>query len=171
MVTAMIKQIMLLAALSPALGYAAVSIPDKIRAPEGHEAFLTVHARGDQIYQCNADQGGYAWQIQAPDAQLFDDHGQIVGKHYEGPVWEYKEGSRLQGKIIERVDMAPGSAITWLLVKVIGHKGDSQFAKASYINRINTNGGLPPTSGCDANHLGSEKRVSYSADYIFYQPR
>jgi len=166
----MIKKIVLLWVVSQSLAYAGVSIPEPIKVPAGHHPVLTAHAKGKQIYQCSLSNGAYSWQIQAPDAQLFDDQRQIIGKHYEGPVWEYKEGSRVQGKIVAKVDMAPGSAITWLLVEVVGHNGVGPFTKTSFINRINTQGGLPPVTGCDANHLGQEKRVDYSADYIFYQP-
>ncbi|MGZ8945978.1 MAG: DUF3455 domain-containing protein [Methylococcaceae bacterium] len=165
----MFKQLIRLAVFLPIVASAEVSIPEAIRAPSGHEAFLSVHAKGDQIYQCSVNNDKYSWQIQAPDAKLFDDQGQIVGKHYSGPIWEYKEGSRVEGRITQRLNVAPESSISWLLVEVVGHKGDSMFAKTSFINRINTQGGLAPTTGCDANHLGSEKRVNYSADYIFYR--
>jgi len=166
----MIKQIVILWAVSQSLAYAGIPIPEQIKVPVGNEPVLSAHAKGDQIYQCSLSNGVYSWQIQAPDAQLFDEHGQIIGKHYSGPVWEYKEGSRVQGKIVARADVAPGSAITWLLVEVVGHKGNSVFSKTRFINRINTIGGLPPETGCDGNHLGQEKRVGYSADYVFYQP-
>ena len=114
------------------------------------------------------NKGEYAWETQAPDAKLFDDQGKIVGNHTAGPLWEYKEGSQVVGKVLKKIDMAPGSAISWLLVEVVSHKGDGLFSNVSFINRINTHGGLPPTSGCDANHLGGEKRVAYTADYVFY---
>ncbi|MDO9104655.1 MAG: DUF3455 domain-containing protein [Methylovulum sp.] len=166
----MLKKILCLSVLLPSIANAGVSIPDVIKVPSGHHPMLTAHAKGEQIYQCALSGGVYSWQIQAPDAQLFDAQGQIIGKHYEGPVWEYKEGSRVQGKITGKFDMSPGSAITWLLVEIIGHKGDGPFSKTSYINRINTQRGLPPVTGCDGNHLGQEKRIAYSADYIFYQP-
>ncbi|MDP2903258.1 MAG: DUF3455 domain-containing protein [Methylovulum sp.] len=166
----MIKRILFLSALLHSTAYADVSIPEQIKVPAGHHPVLTAHAKGEQIYECSLKKGAYDWQIQAPDAQLFDDQGQIIGKHYEGPVWEYKEGSRVQGKIINRADMSPSKAIAWLLVEIVGRKGDGPFSKASFINRINTQGGLPPVTGCEGNHLGQEKRVSYSADYIFYQP-
>lgn len=167
----MFKKSVYLSVFLPAIVCADISIPEAIRVPDGHEAFLTVHAKGNQIYLCTVKNDLYSWQIQAPDAQLFDDSGQIVGKHYSGPVWEYKEGSRVQGKLVSKIDKTPGSAITWLLVEVVGHTGKSPFAKSSFINRINTQGGIPPAGGCDANHLGSEKHVNYSADYIFYRPR
>lgn len=146
-----------------------VSIPAQIRVPAGNLPILSTHAKGDQIYQCALSEGNYSWVIQAPDAKLLDDKGNVVGNHYAGPVWEYKEGCRLVGRIITKIDVDPASSISWLLVKVIAHKGKGMFSEASYINRINTRGGLPPLSGCDANHLGSEKRVAYTADYVFYK--
>jgi hypothetical protein len=33
---------------------------------------------------------------------------------------------------------------------------------------VNTNGGKPPASGCDADHLSQELCSPYSADYNFY---
>lgn len=166
----MIRTLGLLLAMSPLVAFADTGIPDAIKVPAGHQAYMTVHAKGQQIYLCNLEQGNYAWKVQAPDAQLFDDDGRIVGKHYKGPIWEYKEGSQVQGKILERYDYAPGYAIPWLLVKVVATKGKGAFTGTSYINRVNTEGGMPPGKGCDGNHLGGEKRVNYTADYIFYYP-
>jgi len=168
MVNAMIKKILILWVMSQGAAYAEVSIPEQIKVPASYSPVLTVHAKGDQIYQCSANKGEYAWETQAPDAKLFDAQGKIVGNHTAGPLWEYKEGSRVVGRVVKKIDMAPGSAIAWLLVEVVSHKGDGLFSNVSYINRINTHGGLPPSSGCDANHLGGEKRVAYTADYIFY---
>ena len=51
---------------------------------------------------------------------------------------------------------------------VVAAEAVAQTEDVGFINRINTHGGLPPSSGCDANHLGTEKRVAYTADYIFY---
>lgn len=168
MVRPMVKKILFLWVLLPATVNADTSMPEQIRVPAGNKPVLSVHAKGDQIYQCSVDNNKYAWKIQAPDARLYDAQGQIVGNHYAGPVWEYKEGSRIVGRIVNKIDIAPKSSISWLLVEVIGHKGNGLFSDVKYINRINTHGGLPPLSGCDANHLGSEKRVPYKADYIFY---
>jgi len=168
MVNIMIKKMLILWLMSQGAAYAEVSIPEPIKAPAGYSPVLTVHAKGDQIYQCSVNKGEHAWETQAPDAKLFDAQGEIVGNHTAGPLWEYKEGSRVVGRVVKKIDMAPGSAIAWLLVEVVSHKGDGLFSNVSFINRINTRGGLPPSSGCDANHLGSEKRVAYTADYIFY---
>lgn len=166
----MLRMLVFMVAVLPVLAWAKTDIPEAIKVPAGHVPFLQVHAKGEQIYLCHYEQGRYGWKIQAPDARLYDNDGNIVGKHFEGPVWEYKEGAQVQGKILARYDAAPGTAITWLLVKVVATKGKGTFTGASFINRINTVGGLPPEKGCDGNHLGSEKRVNYSADYVFYFP-
>lgn len=168
MVNAMIKKTLILWVILQGAAYADVSIPEQIKVPAGYSPVLTVHAKGDQIYQCALNKGEYAWVTQAPDAKLFDAQGNIVGNHTAGPLWEYKEGSRVVGRVAKKIDMEPGSSISWLLVDVVSHKGDGLFSNVSFINRINTHGGLPPSSGCDANHLGSEKRAAYTADYVFY---
>jgi hypothetical protein len=148
---------------------AASSIPAQIRVPGGNSPALLTHAIGNQIYQCALVKESYTWVLLAPDAKLVDVKGQVVGKHYSGPIWEYQEGSRIEGRIVSKLDVDPDSSISWLLVKVIAHKGKGLLSDISYINRINTRGGLTPSSGCNTNHLGTEKRVAYSADYVFYK--
>ena len=167
----MIKRFLFLILLLPLVANAGMVMPEVIRAPVGQVAKLTVHAIGDQIYQCVLHDNSYAWQTQAPDAKLFDMQGQVVGNHYSGPVWEYKEGSRIVGRVIHKLDVDLGSSIPWLLVEVIAHHGAGMFSDINFINRVNTQGGLSPSSSCNANHLGSEKRINYTADYIFYSAR
>jgi hypothetical protein len=167
----MFKKLAHLWVFLPAIVSAEVSIPEQIKVPSGNDPVLTVHAKGDQIYQCTLNNGAYSWQLQAPDARLFDEQGNIVGNHYSGPIWEYKEGSRVVGRVVSKIDIAPESSISWLLVEVVAHKGNGLFSDVTFINRINTHGGLQPLSGCDSNHLGGEKRVAYNADYIFYTKR
>lgn len=164
----MFKKLVLLWVFLPAVVFADVSIPEQIKPPSGNSPVLTVHAKGDQIYKCSLKGGAYAWQLQAPDAILYDAQGQVVGSHYSGPIWEYKEGSRVVGRVVSKIDITPDSSISWLLVEVVAHKGSGLFSDVNFINRINTHGGLKPLSGCDSNHLGGEKRVAYTADYIFY---
>lgn len=162
------SKILFFLALFPGSLFAGTSLIEQIQPPGGYNAVLTVHAKGDQIYQCSLDKSNYTWTLQAPDAKLYDDKGSIVGNHYSGPVWEYKEGSRVVGRVLKKIDVAPASSISWLLVEVIAHKGKGILSDVGFINRIHTHGGLAPKSGCDGNHLGNEKRVPYTADYIFY---
>lgn len=151
-----------------ASAHAETLIPEHIKVPDDYKPVLTVHAQGDQIYQCSEKQGEYAWETLAPDAKLFDQTGKIVGNHSAGPIWEYKKGSRVVGRIVNKIDREPNSSISWLLIEVVSHQGNGLLTDVDFINRINTHGGLPPTLACNANHLGGEKRVSYTADYVFY---
>ena len=165
----MIKRCLFLSLLLPFVASAGVVVPEAIRVPAEQVAKLTVHAIGDQIYQCVLQGNVYAWQTQAPDAKLLDMKGQVVGNHYSGPIWEYKEGSRVVGRVVSKLDVDQGVSIPWLMVEVVAHHGVGMFSDINYINRVNTRGGLSPlSSSCNANHLGSEKRVNYTADYIFY---
>ena len=151
----------------PQFVLALASIPKDIQPPKAHSPYLTVYAKGVQIYQCTINQGSYSWQVQAPDAILYNEKHEIIGKHYKGPIWEYKKGSRIEGRIVNSQSQSD-NAISWLLVEVVSKRGDGPFSAASYINRFNTVGGLSPSTGCDANHLGSEKKIPYSASYLFY---
>ena len=40
----------------------------------------------------------------------------------------------------------------------------------TYIQRVDTEGGLAPVVGCDQAHVNTEVRVDYKADYYFYAP-
>jgi hypothetical protein len=167
----MIKKCFFLGLLMPFVAYAGIVVPEAIRVPAGQLDKLTLHAIGDQVYSCVFQNSAYSWQAQAPDAKLLDGAGHVVGNHYSGPVWEYKKGSRVVGRVISKFNVDLGSSIPWLLVEVVEHRGVGVFSNINFINRVNTQGGLAPSSSCNANHLGSEKRVNYSADYIFYGAR
>lgn len=164
----MLKKIACLCLLLPALAIAQTIIPEEIAVASGNTQVLTLHAKGEQIYQCTIQQGVYSWQWQAPKAQLFDSKGGLVGSHAAGPEWIYQYGSRVSGKMIKKVEIAPDSTIAWLLLEATQHHGNGVFANISFIQRVKTRGGLPPVTGCDSNHLGTEKPVAYSSDYIFY---
>ena len=151
----------------PQIVLAEASIPKDIQPPKGHNPYLIVYATGVQIYQCAINQGSYSWQVQAPDATLYNEKYEIIGKHYKGPIWEYKKGSRVEGRIVNSQPQSD-NAISWLLVEVVSKRGEGPFSAATYINRFNTVGGISPLTGCDANHLGSDKMVPYSASYLFY---
>jgi hypothetical protein len=144
-------------------------IPDVIQVPAGNTALFALHATGEQIYQCTLKDKAYKW-IVYPKAVLMDEQGQKVGTHSKGPAWQYKDGSRVTGKINQKTDESRHKAMPWLLIEAVNHKGDGVLSSVSYINRVNTQGGVEPVLPCDNNHLGTEKAVAYTADYIFYTP-
>jgi hypothetical protein len=62
------------------------------------------------------------------------------------------------------------TAIPWLRLKTTSAAagpGGDRLARTTCIQRVNTGGGVAPTSGCDASTVGKEARVGYTADYYF----
>jgi uncharacterized protein DUF3455 len=163
----------LLAAASAAVSFslAAQQLPQQLQPRANEQLLLQVHAKGDQIYTCKSDAAQFTWTLRAPDAQLFDNDGKRLGKHFVGPSWEANDGSRVTGKAVANAPSPDADSIPWLLVNVISHDGSGVLSSVTTIQRLNTKGGKAPATGCDASHLGQELRVPYSADYLFYTPR
>jgi hypothetical protein len=166
-----------LAALAPGLAMAnpvpPPSVPPAIQVPAGNMAFLLGHATGTQNYTCQAQGAGFAWTFVAPSATLLDDKGKEIAIHFAGPTWQaVPDGSTVVGSKLAGVTV-DATAIPWLLLQAKstapGPDGGDRLVPTTYIQRINTTGGLAPTSGCDANSVGSTADVPYTADYYFYQ--
>ena len=163
-----------LLALMPGLAYAAKpsppNVPTAIQVPAGHVPFLQGRASGTQNYICRQSSAGYAWTFVAPAATLVDDKGKQIMTHFAGPTWQAKDGS----KVIAQVDgvTASPSTIPWLRLRatstVPGPDGD-RLTGTTYIQRVNTTGGLAPTSACDAANVGAASNMPYTADYYFYR--
>lgn len=147
-------------------------VPDKIKSPAGEEVVLQAHASGSQIYVCQQGADGkYGWALKAPEAELRDQQGAIIGRHYAGPAWKHNDGSEITGKAVARVDSPDSDSIPWLLVTVIGHSGNGVLSRVTSIQRIHTKGGQPPLAGdCNASKQNVEIKSSYTADYYFYAP-
>jgi hypothetical protein len=68
--------------------------------------------------------------------------------------------------------VAPG-AIAWLLLEVVGTEsgptGGERLTRTTFIQRLNTSGGIAPSSACDGATIGNTEFVPYMADYFFYK--
>ena len=149
----------------------APEVPAAIQAPPGEEVVLLAHASGSQIYTCQTGTDGkFTWTLKAPDAELKDEKGKVIGSHFAGPTWKLNDGSEVTGKAAAHVDSPDAGSIPWLLVNVVGHAGKGQLTNVTTIQRIHTHGGKSPTEGCDASHPNAETKSSYTADYYFYAP-
>jgi len=143
-------------------------VPEKIKAPASEGVVLVAHASGSQIYVCEQGADGkLAWTLKAPDAELRNDQGGIIGHHFAGPTWKLNDGSEVTGKAAARVDSPDAGSIPWLLVTVTGHTGDGALSRVTTIQRIHTKGGVAPTDACTQ---GTETKSSYTADYYFFAP-
>src|SRR6185295_17366992 len=137
-----------------------------LQIEEGNKLAFHVYARGVQIYRWN----GTAWDFVAPNASLFaeEDYFGEVGNHYVGPTWESKSGSKIVGRRVTGTGCTPNSsAIAWLLLEKVSTSGSGIFSKVTFIQRVNTTGGLPPTTA--GSSLGEIKEVPYTAEYYFYR--
>ena len=145
-------------------------VPDAIKAPAGEALVLRLHALGVQIYACsNSPEGKAQWTLKAPDAQLRDDRGSVVGQHGAGPIWLHKDGSTVTGKMVARAEAGDGKSIPWLLLSATGHSGAGVLTQVTSVQRLNTQGGAAPALSCDP-QKDKEVRVPYTADYYFYVP-
>jgi hypothetical protein len=147
-------------------------VPDKLKAPAGEDVVLVAHASGSQIYVCQSGANGkMAWALKAPEAELRNDQGAVIGRHFAGPTWKLNDGSEVTGKAAARADSPDADSIPWLLVTVTGHTGEGGLSRVTDIQRIHTKGGVAPAADtCDAAKQGSESKSSYTADYYFYAP-
>jgi hypothetical protein len=168
--------VLLIAALIPAPPHAQAAdkddIPPTLQPPSGEKLALQAHATGWQIYTCaNDSQGTPKWTLKAPDADLLDQRGKVVGHHSAGPVWKYKDGSEVTAKAAAHVDAPDGKSIPWLLLTATGNAGKGKLAHVTSIQRVHTAGGQPPAATeCDGSKTNTEARSSYTADYYFYAP-
>ena len=149
-------------------------VPKILRVPAGQTVVLKALGEGVQMYSCKAkadDPSRFEWSFKAPEADLTNKHGDKIGKHYAGPIWEANDGSKVVGKKIAETPAPRPGAVDWLLLEAKTHDGTGTFAKVTYIQRVDTEGGVPPTKGCDQAHVNTEARVDYRANYYFYAPK
>ena len=139
-----------------------------IQVEEGNKLAFHTYARGVQIYKWNATT--QAWDFDAPRASLFAEENFFgeVGMHYRGPSWESKSGSKVVAKRVPGTGCAPdSSAIAWLLLVSTETNGPGIFNGITYVQRVNTTGGLPPATPGSVD--GEVKEVPYTAQYYFYR--
>jgi hypothetical protein len=147
-----------------------MKIPAELQPPEGQVVLLRVKAEGTQIYVGKAradDASRFEWQLKGPNAELFDDRGQKVGKHYAGPTWEAADGSKVRAAVKKMLKSPDAGAIPWLLLEAKDHEGEGRLSKVKYILRVDTRGGRPPAQ-CTRDDAGKETSVKYQATYLFY---
>jgi hypothetical protein len=140
-----------------------------LAVPAGNQAVFAFDAIGVQIYTCSATATGYGWVFTGPEATLYKQNGNVAGKHYlgpTGPTWQYLDGSKVVGSKIAAFTADP-TAIPELLLKAVSHDGDGRMSDVTYIQRLDTVGGLAPSTGCDASAVGNTARVDYTATYFF----
>src|SRR5262245_46713030 len=164
---------------------------------EGHEPFLLGHGFGTQNYVCApsaTSATGVAFTLFTPQATLFNDEGKQLITHFFSPnsdptvkppeagtirvTWEdSRDSSRVWAMLLQQSSEAPfvrTDAVAWLKLQTVGVDagtiGPGRMTRVTFIQRVNTAGGLAPKTGCNTlADLGNRAFVPYSADYIFYK--
>jgi hypothetical protein len=139
-----------------------------ITVPEGNKLAFHVYARGVQVYKWNLVT--QKWDPFAPVANLFAEQNYFgeVGSHYVGPTWESKGGSKVEGRRVLGTGCQPDpTAVAWLLLSKYRTEGNGIFSAVTFIQRVNTTGGLPPSEPGTVD--GETKEVAYTAEYYFYR--
>lgn len=150
-------------------GPEATPVPPNLEPPAGARWLMTVSATGVQHYECRrAADGRPAWTFVAPEAELFDPQGRPFGRHGTGPTWSAADGSQVVGSVAARADAPRPGDIPWLLLQARSTGGPGRLAAVASIQRLRTEGGIAPASGCSDTTLGTRHAVPYRADYRFY---
>jgi hypothetical protein len=162
-----------LAASALAQGSSPTDVPATLKPPVPVRLLFQARANGHQIYTCAAAaDGNFAWTLKAPQADLRDANGKMIITHSAGPKWQHNDGSSVTGKVRAKENAPDTGSIPWLLLEADNSQsGAGVLSNVSYIQRIHTEGGQPPATGCDASHKGDETQITYSADYVFYVPK
>jgi hypothetical protein len=164
------------------------------RVPPGLEVdgavpFLEGHAVGTQNYVCQPSGPGFAWSLFTPEATLFWDGDEQLTTHFFSPnpdeaeairaAWQHsRDSSTVWASLFKSSSDAAfvaADAIPWLKLKVVGRRagpgGGDKLTRATFVQRVNTAGGVAPATGCAAaSDVGARAFVPYTADYYFYAP-
>jgi hypothetical protein len=169
------------------------AVPPNLEVPPGHVAFLNARATGTQNYICLPSATGVSWRLFGPQATLFQSFfgiSQQLTTHFLSanpsenglarPTWQHSfDTSRVWARAIQSSTdpnyVEPG-AIPWLLLEAVGVEsgpaGGFYLTQTAYIQRINTSGGVAPSTGCSqASEIGATALVPYTTDYVFYKVR
>jgi hypothetical protein len=139
------------------------SVPEALKAPAGEAVVAKALASGVQIYECKDAK----WILSGPEAELKNEHGAKIGRHFKGPTWALEDGSSVVGEVVGKSDAPAPDAVPWLLLKAKSTEGRGTLDRVTTIQRVDTQGGKAPADACTT---GGQTRVPYTATYYFYAP-
>jgi Protein of unknown function (DUF3455) len=147
-------------------------LPAAVQVPAGHRMVLETVAKGEITYTCSAKTGAagqFEWVFTGPKAAMTLRNKQKIGTYFGPPAtWLHNDGSVVTGM---QVAVAPNnpSSIPLQLVKASPKAQAGVFAETTYIQRVNTEGGIAPKLPCGMGNVSEKQTVEYSSDYIFWK--
>ena len=167
------------------------AVPPNLEVPSGNIAFLKGFAIGTQNYICISAKKGQEWRFLGPQATLYLTIGgkvtQQISTHFlstnpsEGvarATWQdSSDTSRVWARAVQSSTdpvYVEASAIPWLLLAAVGTEagplGGTVLTQTTFIQRLNTSGGVAPSTGCQTgNDVGRVALVPYTTEYYFYR--
>jgi hypothetical protein len=134
--------------------------------PENSSIVLALVADGIQIYESKANPaGGFQWSLKAPEAELKNAAGEVLGKHGAGPSWTLNDSSSIVGSVPPLKNLAAPASIPWLLIAVKTRSGSGILDKVDYVMRVATEGGAAPAE--PPKTQGETAQAKYHAIYLF----
>ena len=174
-------------------------VPFNLEVPAGNTLFLKGEAKGTQNYVCLPSQSGFAFKLFTPQATLFlplnftgNEFTHQVITHFFSPnpdpsdnnairaTWQSSHDTSAvwaatvqNGASNDQMFVRMG-AVDWLLLEKKGTQrgptGGEDLSQTTFVQRLNTAGGLAPKTGCSLpEHVGATAFVPYTADYFFYK--
>ena len=144
-------------------------VPSNLQVPADNQLLFRAAGVGVQIYVWTVNPTNAtlsSWVFKAPHAVLFHREECVVGIHFAGPTWQANDGSKVVGARVA-ASTVDSNAIPWLLLQAASTGGVGILADTTYIQRVNTVGGLAPST--PGKNAGEEVLVPYIADYYFYR--
>lgn len=142
-------------------------VPPELAPPPGHRVHAVLKARGVQVYRCRAG----VWTLLEPAASLtgvtVHPVRKVTALHFRGPAWQSdQDGSLLEGDpaSVVRVASEHRDSIPQLRITAGSVRGDGLFGAVTYIQRLDTVGGVKsgPCTG------DGTTAVPYRAVYRFF---
>jgi hypothetical protein len=162
------------------------AVPPGLEVPAPNAPFLLGRGVGTQNYECQPIDrlGRVGWVLFTPQATLFDDEGGQLITHFSSPnpdedrtvrvSWQdSRDTSTVWARAAAAATVDP-NAIPWVLLHVVGTQtgptGGETLTGTTFLQRVNTKGGLAPATGCEVlSQAGKKAFVPYTADYFFYK--
>lgn len=163
------------------------SVPPGLEVGAGNSAFLLGRGVGTQNYVCQPAKslGQVAWTLFTPQATLFSDQGEQLITHFFSPnpdedgvvvrvTWQDSTDTSIVWAKAVASATVKSDAVAWLKLQAVGTRvgptGGHTLSDTTFIQRVHTEGGVAPPTGCDIpTDVGRKAFVPYTADYFFYK--